>query len=463
VSQRCKDYHSTLQVAYNWKLAEYVPFPAVKGALMSGVFQSHITQPTITCPTGNCTWPITPTLGMCSKCTDTKHLIDISEGTSSVNYTLHWLDPLPSGDNVANNTLQLDYTFDGSLVCPVASQISSEQIDEGVLVNGTVNVLRFNFVGIPSTHYDTYTSKYCHSTERDLEIGGGGGVGLTAPINVTEISSYLVATECSYYFCLQAISANATNGEVLYQDPVLTWDQFLPSCSIETGGGDHDDTCFIPREVPEAMNVANTSAYYISTADIPTLSAFFGKLGAGQTQGLRHSTSAGPGPLVTTFNGEFDSSDFTEDSADPFVASFYKASNTTASMSALVKQVADGFTTFMRTTLVTAAPPDSNRYAPVVYSNETIVRVRWAWLTLPLGLLVVGQIFLSVTVWQTQRKAVRPWKDLRLPLLLASVEDSVRVHARNGLKSRMGLEERVGMIEVEVEYDGEDNISFTRV
>jgi hypothetical protein len=112
------------------------------------------------------------------------------------------------------------------------------------------------------------------------------------------------------------------------------------------------------------------------------------------------------------------------------------AANSTATMTSQVQTMADAFTAYMRTSLT--APPD-RRYAPTTFSAAVLVHVRWRWLVYPLGLLLMGHFFLAATMFQTSRRAVRPWKGQRLPLLLADVDDIVCEFAAGGLHRRDGL------------------------
>ena len=148
------------------------------------------------------------------------------------------------------------------------------------------------------------------------------------------------------------------------------------------------------------------------------------------------------------------------DNDKSFTELFYDASNSLEATSALSQQIAAGMTTYLRTSR--NAPPDVT-FAPTVYFTEIVVRVRWAWLAFPLGLLVAALVFLVTTILQTRQLCVRPWKDHRLPLLMADIDDVVRRVAKGGLDTRNGLEERVGRMTVQLEFDEKDKIIFRRV
>lgn len=126
-------------------------------------------------------------------------------------------------------------------------------------------------------------------------------------------------------------------------------------------------------------------------------------------------------------------------------------------INALAQQIADSFTTFMRTY---RPAPEEARYAPTVFTNETFVRVRWAWLVFPLSLLAGGHVFLSATIWQTKQRRVQPWKARRIPLLLASIDDTFTKMGTNHLDSTTGLDDLVGRMKVRLEYGDDGEIAF---
>ena len=142
---------------------------------------------------------------------------------------------------------------------------------------------------------------------------------------------------------------------------------------------------------------------------------------------------------------------------DAFVQAMWLAANTTDSMTAKLQGIADTYTTYMRTALT--APPDSF-YMPTTSRIVIVVHVRWPWLAYPLTLVLAGYIFLAATLIQTSRYAVRPWKSQRLPLLLATVDGVVRESATGGLHLNSGLEDRIGHMKVQVEFDGQDQLAF---
>jgi hypothetical protein len=128
-------------------------------------------------------------------------------------------------------------------------------------------------------------------------------------------------------------------------------------------------------------------------------------------------------------------------------------------MSALTQQMADQITAYTRTSF---SAPFDRAYAPTVLTEQILIRVRWPWLAFPLSLVLAGLVFLVLTILQTRRRLVRPWKGHRMPLLLAAVDGDIRKMASGGLHRRTGLEDRIGKIRMRLEFDGQDTVAFVR-
>lgn len=57
---RAADYDPIGHVEYNLQL---------ESLITNGILKTNATLPGADCPTGKCTWPVTPTIGVCSECT----------------------------------------------------------------------------------------------------------------------------------------------------------------------------------------------------------------------------------------------------------------------------------------------------------------------------------------------------------------------------------------------------------
>lgn len=400
--------------------AEVYPRPSGIGStIMASVLQGQ-GLPSVICPTSNCTWPITPTLGLCTSCVDARDRILKTEiNEYQINYTLPWLASSEFGYK-GNTNLSLN--SEDRRLYPLFIQ-DTNILDPDINSNGSLLVARTHYLGVPIPQYKYFTQKYCSAS--------------TVKLNHTDISPLLVAHDCSLSICLQGFSAQTITGD-LNQEQHSTW-----------GLWNYDETDYMwsPANIPAVMNVRNESTFRVASeaqlAIKSILSGIMNETVNAHTKGTY---------LIPDFSG------FISSTSDPITYAFWDASNSTAALHAFIEKFASTFTTLMRTT-TSAAPPD-HFYAPTVLSNEVFVRVRWGWLAFPLGLLVEGYAFLFLTIRKTRRRRIMPWKNSRGPLLLAKIDDSIRDQARGGLVSRTGLEKRVGQVHVLVEYDDEDQICF---
>ncbi|MCJ1402448.1 hypothetical protein MMC11_005668 [Xylographa trunciseda] len=74
--------------------------------ITTGTLKIDTTLPDAICPTGNCTWPVTPTLAVCSECAGVNAMITNPDSSGdSVTYTLPDLNGLTSGPYVKNSSL----------------------------------------------------------------------------------------------------------------------------------------------------------------------------------------------------------------------------------------------------------------------------------------------------------------------------------------------------------------------
>ena len=72
--------------------------------------------------------------------------------------------------------------------------------------------------------------------------------------------------------------------------------------------------------------------------------------------------------------------------------------------------------------------PDKRMTTGKAYSQENFVDVRWQWLTLPLGLLIIALIFLSATIAKSaaERDRVGVWKTSAYATLLYGLPDEMQ-------------------------------------
>ena len=400
--------------------------PETQFSTISGIVSSilNISVPLIepTCPTGNCTWPRTPTIAICSACTNLT-LSSTIPYDGSVTYSALWDDVADVGDQKVSLTFEETI----STTYPNVSLLVSTG-SRPVLDNRRLRVVDIYAFGISPSNEGIYNEM----------------VGPDEPLSTKLLDPLMTAYNCKLNFCLQTFNASTTAGK-FRQELIGYWDEMKAN-------GDGPDDSWSFTEPSGVSNIRNVSGYFVDTPSLKALGQAFesvisGRVLIDQAQGtLRFVAVDGTSNDYANQNG--------------FAQAFYNASDSLHQMSALSQQIADGMTTWLRTT---RQAPAEAEYAPTVFITDIIVIVRWPWLAYPLGLLVTAQIFVVATILQTRRRRVRPWKSHRLPLLLANIDDNVKEIAVGGLETRNGLEDRVGRMTVRLDFDEQDEILFRRV
>ena len=152
-------------------LAALSPPLALKAAVSSGIMSSTASPLTAECPTGNCTWPITPSLAICGGCVDSKFERSYDSSTESFTYRM------PSGHtaNISN------------------------------YYNATMGI-GFQIFQSGGFHYPA-------NDNNTLYLSNWEAVG--APTNATSLSDWqnrtTVASECALWMCVQSFDTRQTH------------------------------------------------------------------------------------------------------------------------------------------------------------------------------------------------------------------------------------------------------------
>ena len=412
----------------------YLPLDA-SAAITSGIIGTKKPPVTVACVTGNCIWPVIPTLGVCSSCNDIKSQINITtpapkNSSSSVAgpvYTIFLGDEYTSSlsNNVSVNLGDPDDVFAIETVIPGGYLPTT-------FPSGRLTFARVFALGVPASSFQNLS---------------------TISYSSSSLNSLVVAYSCDLYFCLQAYDANTTSGNYT-EEMIESWDQMNASVPADFSSSNWAPGRPQPvwgfSAIPESMNVMNATEYRVDYQSRGVLgysvaSSVFGTVGYDGLGG------------VPEF---FDSRQGTSTTDATIIQSIWLSSNSTSTMSSRLEVLADTYTAYMRSEI--RAPPNGY-YAPSMSSQEIFVRVRWPWLAYPLALVLAAYIFFIATLLQTRQRVVRPWKSQRLPLLLANIDDTVCEFASGGLHRHHGLEDRVGRMKVQMQFDGQDGVYFKRV
>ncbi|MCJ1405627.1 hypothetical protein MMC11_008855 [Xylographa trunciseda] len=385
-------------------------FFELETAVINGIIGNNSLLPNAICPTGNCEWPVTPTLGVCSECSNlTSQVLEAAQYT--INNVTYYIN-LPSGFITNPDSLK-----QVSITLP---RFSNENV--------STEIWRLDLAFANTNETQAFNTRATIATLSALGI----------PFPGTRLDNPVSAYNCSFYFCIQGYSATAISGDVSQQQVPTTAEQMFVHWEDEG-----TSTWWGPDIVPAELNAPSTAIFNVSGMGLLYLGVQLSGI-------LTGSTIYTPSPYSSQVSS----------CSSELASVFWSASNSLADLTALVQGIADSMTTQIRTADVANV---ESYYAPVVLVPVTVVRIRWPWLTYPLALILAGTLFLALTMYSTSRREVRPWKGHRIPLLLADIDKTLRVRARGGLTRRTGLDDRLGAVQVSLEFDGIDGVTFRRV
>jgi hypothetical protein len=432
-------------------------------------------QPAFSCSTGNCTWPIFASIGVCSRCNDVTFAIETSKGMAAncernpgscgngslPDVTIIWEN---SRSKAYNMSVLLPYTkhaihglgqnlslsnwdghYDGGNCpdCKYATMVAAAVTDPGLTIS---------FKEL-QTMLITYTY-----IQADQSLVQNRTLWQDTPVT---------AHECSLYYCAMAFNSSVTNGE-LHEDVLGTWPHRVPgsfgdgNASLSQGTLEsynrfknysllpelYTDTVRsalqlqIPRD--EAVRVGlldreghtngsvndngTSSSGRAAVADPAVIRANDGSLIFNLTQSTVCSTirwlvtdfSMLPGVQPTQLI--YPSDYFGSNTSPPVISSLGESANITATM----ETVAASMTKWMR---------DLARDQQQPLQGETLqwivhVKVQWPYLALPVIVLAAGVLFTLASIWRTRRLGLPAWRGSALATLTSGLDGPSRTRLR---------------------------------
>jgi hypothetical protein len=238
-------------VANKFPIQDRIPDWPTYAAIYNGILSSNTSYLSVPCTTGNCTWPVIPSLGVCGGCKPLNWTMagdcgpdaDTSLGSGSTcNYTLLDGQYISVGDGDPVNVFQIMET-------------------EGTVYNASSTtipyILNFEAIGMP------FGTRFWND-------------------------SLISAQECALWYCIQAYNISVTSN-VLNQTIIDTWNTIVP-LSLSSNGGDN----LIFTDIPPHMNIHLNSSYFVNVlswvAAKNTLDSIFTGVAAAGGEGTAYST-----------------------------------------------------------------------------------------------------------------------------------------------------------------------------
>ena len=361
----------------------------LKGAAYTGMYNSSTSTVTTDCASGNCTWPPYESLAICSRCADVSDLIMTTQSGKEVpecnNSSCVWTLP---------NALTLD---GNATIAP--NRGSSVLVDIGDFFNasGTLPSMRLSTVGYSLLNFSL----------------------LVLP---KDQSSYpgARASECSLYWCINTYSAESRNTiftETLQNSWFNPSPRFETSDFVRTGSEstynitpptgsakDKSNIKLIDADAPDALPIAPDGFYLVNQEDSGSVGSNAGWLG----------------DLLT---GDVSDNDRRLASSIDILG---EMANNRSRIAYVFERLANELSIALRIerrySINSDLPGDegTGEALGVTYTNQTIVKVRWAWLALPAALLSMSWILLASTMFTTMRSNLQVWKSNPLALMFHS-------------------------------------------
>ncbi|KAF2830654.1 hypothetical protein CC86DRAFT_463914 [Ophiobolus disseminans] len=360
----------------------------------------------LSCPSSNCTWPAYDTLAMCSKCVEVPQLLNFS----CIYTQVDWISTLNTTVSSYPNATVCGYFLNSTSANPVL--MSGYMLGEDGKTTGEALLMRslplvevglrkplwgdgsINFKEIRNAVVDVLIS----STRNASDVYAN-----KAPVLHECVLAFCVKTVQSSYFVgtykeeVTATYLNDSQGpypwtSTYMPDEDIYWTDYLENVTItapstgpnfsQWGWGLNNDTMFrtvniFDRMFPAFTSVANTTAAQI----------------------FRWRT--GSATLVRTKILDM----------NPWLL----PNNVTRHL----ERLADSVTNVVRSS------SSSEMVLGKAWDNEVYVNVRWAWMSLPLGLLVFSFVFLLATVIKsaTEKDQVSIRKNSAIATLLYGFPD----------------------------------------
>jgi hypothetical protein len=375
----------------------------------------------LSCPTSNCTWPPYETLGVCSECVDVSSLLEWDCLYTSIDWSANQTGPIEA-DKYPNGTV-CGYFLNRTSDAPVLmSGYILEDIDDEP-TKGEALIMR----ALPLTdmvdrfplYQGSVNFRHVRNPILDALIASveGGASGVYR--NETP-----VIHECVLAWCAKTIESSYAFG---------TYNETVTSTYVNTTSGPFPWTS-VPVELEGSS--AGTMTIYAEDINVTPPSS------------TRNLTSG------VVYNETYHLSNTTASNViiifDDFFPSYYSAATSTEKPMLRYKNFPDGpsfrelafnplsapnnITRHMErlatamTNVVRSSDESNDMLGGKAYNEENYVSVRWEWLTLPIGLLLISLVFLSATVVKSamERDRVGVWKTSAYATLLYGLPDEMQ-------------------------------------
>ncbi|GKZ29576.1 hypothetical protein AbraIFM66950_005608 [Aspergillus brasiliensis] len=375
----------------------------VMSSTMSGIWAYEDTFQTIpSCPTQNCTWPSVQSIGWCNKCVDVtssttldcqinSDFAKVSAGLvstrqpctvnfpdgSQIVYTANvslatsddWVDP--------SNTTVFYYPqiLIQSLQRPRSSNSSYLGVADPVLAMGQVN----------------FSSQAVNNTFTDLTVAS--------------------ATQCVLSLCSRETALLLRQGHLSTNILSINYGRRY-NRTFE--GVEDPVTCWAPDDKPSSFEPLPAPSDYdrdpvwvdVSSSAFCVANAQWGRTLQYVLSGVQTMR------VISGSDAYFEDGPFFEGSAAPITLEHVGDKG----LGSIIEGISLSLSKL-------ALDPDNHTVSGFAFASETLVRVRWQWLTLPFALALAGVILLASVMTRTRQGKILLWKSSVIAVIYHGLEE----------------------------------------
>lgn len=369
----------------------------------------------LSCPTSNCTWESYESLGVCSTCSDVSEYLSFRCLKTRVDWISNLTGMLtpsnwPNGTMCGyflNATSALPILMSGYLVKPVESTAGQAPAGEALLTRAMplfTNPARRPLFG------GSINFKHIRNPIADVLI-----VSAANGLDSVKRNEAPIARECVLYWCVKTIRSSYFWAN--YEEEVMS--TFInetvgpypfESYRVEEPGFNGTAVRYLEDvNIKASSTTYDNSLYELSNVTHLRAIAAFDDILPSYTTVINSSS----GPLMRYSNGQNEPLQRTVD-LNPWLP----PNDVTLHMERLA--------TALTNTIRSSASKEMIH--GMAFSKETFVSVRWEWITLPLGLLLLSLIFLGATIIKTaiEQDRVGVWKTSAIATLLYGLPDDMQ-------------------------------------
>ncbi|KAK8872876.1 hypothetical protein PGQ11_003390 [Apiospora arundinis] len=412
--------------------------PGFASALYRGL---HSNDPrdvvSVTCSTGNCTWPfIFTSLSVCSSCND------VSDQLKASRY---------NGTDLG--TISQQGTTSGG-----------EYLTHAIPYVSLTNIAKQTSIGVTGRREGYETTLDAYMSAKSLDNPGHTltfssldtmivAVGLirAEPAYANETKGWnetqVIATECALYFCANAYRSGVRGGK-LYEDIVASWSNRVPGSYFPS---DNHDAWGDIYSAEYRNDMWHTYEQYINHS-LSTTGAYHLlddlQLQIPKEEVARYEVRDNVTLLFNVTQNTIESTlpIFKNFFSDPLIYGKSEFGSVTASTLYRSANLSETFAGAARATTYWIRDNSNQTQAGTQEEWVLHIRVRWPYVTLPILVVLLGCGFVFLSMWETRRLRLRPWKTDVLATLAHALDADSREQLRRAARQGRTREEAKGMV-----------------